>query len=334
MLYSAARRQFKNWAAIPLGFSLLLIALTGPLSAEQARPSTSRTVKVAAVQCSADLGEVAANTKKLTKLAQEAARNGAKIVVLPEAAITGYLSQDGKTDWHVAGRPMEKEYVGKDPAGYAETVPGPSTRHFCALAKSLGIYLTIPLLEVDCRDGTDKPRYFNTVCLANPRGELVVHYRKIHPWPHAEKSWATPGDRGLQTYDTEYGRVGIAVCFDIHFILDQYQSKHLWTMLFSTAWADGQYPAEWFYHQLPAKVKRFDHNLIAANWSVDEKQAWRGFGFSVIISKQGEVLSTAKRIYGSDIVYADLPVAASAQAKASTSEVSGRRRRFRVLWGR
>jgi predicted amidohydrolase len=35
--------------------------------------------------------------------------------------------------------------------------------------------------------------YFNTVCLASPSGELVLHYHKLNPWPYAEKSWATEG---------------------------------------------------------------------------------------------------------------------------------------------
>src|SRR4051812_45817142 len=96
--------------------------------APPARPSTRpATVRVAAVQCSSDLGEVAANRDKLTKLVEEAAGHGAKIIVLPEASITGYLSQDLRTNWHLAGWPMEKAFAGKDPAGFAETVPGPST---------------------------------------------------------------------------------------------------------------------------------------------------------------------------------------------------------------
>ena len=109
--------------------------------------------------------------------------------------------------------PIEARFAGKDPKDFAEVVPGPSTRHCCALAKELDIYLTIPLLEADFKDGKDKPRYFNTVCLANPKGELVAHYRKLTPWPYPEKSWATAGDRGVQTYDTEYGRVGLGICF-------------------------------------------------------------------------------------------------------------------------
>ena len=196
-----------------------------------ARQAFPPTVKVAAVQCSSAFGDVAANTRKLTELVKLAARNGAKIVVLPEASISGYLAQDAKTNWLVAGRPIEKAYVGRDPAPVAEPVPGPSTRHFCQLAKDLKIYLTIPLVEVDFTDGPEKPRYFNTLCLAGPQGEVVAHYRKLKPWAYAEKSWATDGNRGLQTFDTEYGRVGLAICFDNYTVVPQYQSKDERTLL-------------------------------------------------------------------------------------------------------
>jgi predicted amidohydrolase len=255
------------------------------------------------------LGDVIGNTKKLSALVKEAARAGAKIVVLPETSITGYLSQDLKTNWHVEGMPIEKRFKSQDPKDFAEVVPGPVTKQFCALAKELDIYLTIPLLEVDFSKGKDKPRYFNTVCLANPKGELVAHYRKMTPWPYPEKSWATPGDRGVQTYDTEYGRVGLGICFDIHTILEKYEPHHIWCLLYPIAWVDEEHPAEWMFHRLPARVKPFKHHLVGANWSVDKKQNWRGYGFSVIISNEGKVVASAKRLYGSEIVYADLPTA-------------------------
>src|SRR5438132_13828187 len=106
-----------------LALSLLVPAL---LAADPQPPAKPKTVKVAAVQCSSDLGEVAANTKKLTALVKEAAANGAKIVVLPETSITGYLSQDLKTNWHLKGMPIEPQFKGKDPKDFAEQVPGPS----------------------------------------------------------------------------------------------------------------------------------------------------------------------------------------------------------------
>ena len=106
----------------------LVAAITATAADKPAKPAVPKTVKVAAVQCSSDLGDVAGNTKKLTALVKEAAQNGAKIVVLPETAITGYLSQDLKTNWHVKGMPIETQFEGKDPKGFAEEVPGPSTQ--------------------------------------------------------------------------------------------------------------------------------------------------------------------------------------------------------------
>jgi predicted amidohydrolase len=267
-------------------------------AAAQERP---RTVKVAAVQCSSDLGDVEGNRRKLTALVEQAAANGAKIIVLPEAAVTGYLSQDLKTNWRVPGRPIEKAFAGKDPASFAETVPGPSTDHFCAVAKRLGVYVTVPLLEVE--RGKDV-RYFNTVCLASPQGKVVAHYRKLTPWPYPEKSWVTPGDRGVATYDTEYGRVGLAICYDIHTILEKYRPEKIWALLYPIAWVDEEHPAEWFWHRLPERVRPFGHYVVGANWSVDRRQAWRGYGFSTIYAPGGGIVATARSLYGSEIVYA------------------------------
>jgi predicted amidohydrolase len=274
------------------------------------RPAT---VKVAAVQCSSDLGEVVNNRMKLTTLVREAARNGAKIVVLPEAAITGYLSQDLKTNWRVSGWPIAGAFAEKNPQGFAETVPGESTDHFAALAKELGVYITVPFVEVeagpDGRPVERDPKYYNTVCLAAPNGKIVSHYRKLTPWPHPEQSWATPGDKGVATFDTEYGRVGLAICFDIHTILEKYRGHNLWALLYPIAWVDDEHPAEWFWHRLPARVAQFGHYVIGANWSVDAKQQWRGYGFSTIISPKGEVVATATSLYGSEIIYAEIPTA-------------------------
>lgn len=294
--------------------TLLALAAPGAFAGEPSRSASAPAtrpaeVKVAAVQCSSDLGDVAGNTRKLTKLVEEAAGNGAKIIVLPEASITGYLSQDLKTNWHLKGRPLAAGFVGKDPAAFAEAVPGKSTRHFANLAKRLGVYLTVPLVEVE-RVGDAEPRYFNTVCLVAPTGEMVAHYRKLTPWPHPEQSWATPGgDRGVQTFDTEYGRVGLAICFDIHTILELYRPQHIWTLLYPIAWVDNEHPAEWFWHTLPARVGPFDHYVIGANWSVDHEQPWRGFGFSTILAPGGKVAATAHSLHGSEIVYATIATA-------------------------
>jgi predicted amidohydrolase len=274
-------------------------------------------VKVAAIQCSSTLGDVEANRTKITALVKEAAKEGAKIIVLPEACITGYLSQDLRTNWHITGKPIEPAFKSKSPVGFAEEVPGPSTEHFCKLTKELGVYITVPLLEVvnkqQNKENAVEPNkttnYYNTVCLVSPKGQIVAHYRKLTPWPHPEKSWATSGDRGVQIYDTEYGRVGLAICYDIHTILEKYKPYKIWALLYPIAWVDESHPADWFWYKLPLRAAKYKHYIIGANWSVDEKQKWYGYGFSEILSPDGKILANSKRLYGSDIIYAVIKTA-------------------------
>jgi predicted amidohydrolase len=75
-------------------------------------------VKVAAVQFSSDMGTIQKNTEKAVKLCKEAAQNGAKFIVLPEAAITGYLSQDLQYNWHLEEWPINRLFKSKDPVSY------------------------------------------------------------------------------------------------------------------------------------------------------------------------------------------------------------------------
>src|SRR5580658_9483919 len=180
--------------------------------------ATNHTVKVAAVQFISDFGKPDLNRPRLEVLIRKAAAAGAKIVVLPETAITGYTSTDLKTAWQIGNRSMFEGLKGASPKNAAEAVPGESTRLFGKLAGELGIYLTIPFVEVDPKTG----RYFNTIVLASPKGELLLHYRKLNPWLWAENGWTTPGDRGLQYADTPYGRLGLLVCYDIN-----YEPPHL-----------------------------------------------------------------------------------------------------------
>ena len=105
-------------AAVICGITALLVRNNGKSKAadekqkreaEKAKPR----VKVAAIQAASDPGDLAGNTKRFTALIREAARNGAKFIVLPEASITGYLSQDLKTNWNAKGRQLRNEFFAK-----------------------------------------------------------------------------------------------------------------------------------------------------------------------------------------------------------------------------
>ena len=105
------------------------------------------------------MGEVAANVARAGALVEQAAAQGARLVVLPELANTGYMFESRE-----------------EACALAETVPdGPSARAWIALAQRLGIHLVAGIAE---RDGG---RLYNSALVAGPQGYLGT-YRKLHLW--------------------------------------------------------------------------------------------------------------------------------------------------------
>jgi predicted amidohydrolase len=299
--------------AIHVLFAFLLIAFASALRAES--PATTSapaetqqkpaTVKVAAIQFRSEFNNPDDNRKRLDPLIREAAKNGAKIVVLPETAITGYTSEDFLTIWHLDGWPIDKRFKGIDPTKSADTVPGTSTEMFSKLAGELGIYLTIPFVE---RVGEEKDaKFFNTICLADPKGKIVLHYRKLNPWPYPEQSWTTKGDRGHQVIDTEYGRLGLLVCFDINYEPPALKKLKVDTLLYCIAWVDGE-KSTWFKKELPAIAKENNINIIGANWTIAKPTDWFGYGKSLILTREGVALTRCKDDLKEEILYAELPL--------------------------
>jgi predicted amidohydrolase len=119
-------------------------------------------------------------------LIEEAAKNRADLVVLPEVLTYG----GGVT------------YV-----DVAESIPGPSTRFFGELAKKHGLYLVPGLVE---RDG---PLIYNVAVLIGPDGNVVGKYRKVC-LPRGEiEGGVAPGDE-YPVFQTRFGKVGMMVCYD------------------------------------------------------------------------------------------------------------------------
>ncbi len=278
---------------------LLLVGQpTAMLSAAEGETS----VRVAAVQFVSRWARPEENRRGLEPLVREAARGGAKIVVLPETAISGYMSHDIRLTWQVDGGRLTPGLQGVSPKEVAETVPGPSTREMGVWARELGIYLTVPLLEIDKTSG----KCYNALVLMGPKGVLLLHYRKLNPWPWAERAWATAGDRGHQVIDTPYGRLGLLVCYDINFEPPKLKQREVDHLLYAIAWVD-EPGSMWFSKQLPEIARNNNLNIIGANWSIPDQPGWHGYGQSLVIRRDGKVLARAKSDLGNEIIFADLP---------------------------
>jgi hypothetical protein len=79
------------------------------------------------------------------------------------------------------------------------------------LASEHGTFLVSGLIERDPQRG----RLFNSAILVGPDGVVGV-YRKLH-LAAEDRPWATPGDRGLPTFDTPVGRIGLLIGYDALF---------------------------------------------------------------------------------------------------------------------
>ena len=134
------------------------------------------------------------NLKRTMEKVKEAASKGAQIVCLQELFRTRYFPQ----------------WDGKDAGALAETIPGPSTEAFSALAKELQIVIIVPVFE------KDESGFYNSVAVIDADGSLLPTYRKVHI-PHDplfyEKSYFTPGEE-IRVYDTRYAKFAALICYD------------------------------------------------------------------------------------------------------------------------
>ena len=140
--------------------------------------------------------DVNANLKKAVSLVEKAARQGARVICLPEMFRSRYFCQ--------------VEDIRN--FGLAETIPGPSTRAISKLAKKYKVAVVVPLFEKRAAGV-----YHNTAAVIGSNGEIAGVYRKMHipddPGFY-EKFYFAPGDLGFKTFRTEYGNIGTLVCWD------------------------------------------------------------------------------------------------------------------------
>jgi N-carbamoylputrescine amidase len=95
---------------------------------------------------------------------------------------------------------------------YAETIPGPSTEAFSALAKDLEIVIVVPIFERRAAGV-----YHNSAVVIDADGSIAGIYRKMHipddPLFY-EKFYFAPGDLGFRPIETRYAKLGVGICWD------------------------------------------------------------------------------------------------------------------------
>ena len=136
------------------------------------------------------------NILRLGEGITDLAKRGAQLIVLQELHNTLYFCQTEDVDLF----------------DLAETIPGPSTKLYCELAKKLGVVIVASLFEKRAAG-----LYHNTAVVIESNGEIAGKYRKM-PIPddpaYYEKFYFTPGDMGFHPIQTSLGKLGVLVCWD------------------------------------------------------------------------------------------------------------------------
>jgi predicted amidohydrolase len=149
---------------------------------------------VAAAQFGPVLGDTDANRKTAAHAVQDAAAQGAELVVLPELCDSGYV------------------FTGPDEARGLATraADSPTLRQWRDLAAATGCAVVGGFCELG-EDGL----LYNSAALVDGSGTRAV-YRKAHLWDR-EKLVFTPGDAPPPVVSLPSGRVAVMICYDLEF---------------------------------------------------------------------------------------------------------------------
>lgn len=164
-------------------------------------------VKVACVQAESVVFDRAATIEKIDGIAAEVAANGARLALFPEAFIPVYPS----SRWarHLAGwdGADARKLYGRL-ARESLTVPGPDSDRLAEIARTRGLWLAVGANELE------RGTIYNSLLVYAPTGELALQHRKLMPTNHERLVWGLGDGTGLESIQTDVGKVGGLICWE------------------------------------------------------------------------------------------------------------------------
>jgi N-carbamoylputrescine amidase len=150
----------------------------------------------AALQLALNAADEADNIAAVAALVEQAAANGARIVLPPELFAGPYFCALEDEARFALARPLTES---------------PSVREMQRLARTLNVAIPTSFFE---RDGQ---HYYNSLAMIDERGEILGTYRKSHipDGPgYEEKYYFRPGNTGFKVWDVAGLRIGVGICWD------------------------------------------------------------------------------------------------------------------------
>ena len=192
------------------------------------------------------------------------------LVLLPEAALHGYVSPRGDFDL----------------TRFAEPLAGQTATRAAAIARAHRTHLVTPLVL------REPAGVFNAIACFDPSGAPCFVYRKRHPW--FPETWASPGPEPHPIVELAGVTITAAICFDVHFLADEAASELAAAdlLLFPSAWVEEVDSRPQLLGEL---ARRFEVHVANANWAAGDVVV-PGQGGSSIVGPRGEVIARGSRI--------------------------------------
>jgi predicted amidohydrolase len=229
------RRQFITHSAVTLG-SLASVEAAGPASideqgtarSEKAADKTGRPVRAVSIGFKPGL-----SLEQIADLVDKEGARGADIIALPETC----RGQNSRSP---------------------ESLDGPTVSTLAKLAAEHRTYVVCP---IDRKDGD---RRFNSAVLLDRRGQVASVYNKMYPFfeEFGKAPGLQPGD-AVTVFPTDFGRVGLAICFDVNWAplwqrLSDFRAE---LVIWPSAYSAGR--------SLQARAIDFNYYVMSATWTPD-----------------------------------------------------------------
>lgn len=242
-------------------------------------------------------GSVQENLEGSLRAVREAASQHADLILFPEVQLTEFFPQ----------------YPGKDVSRYRVRIDSEIVKAFCDVAREHQI-MVVPNLYLE-----EHGKAYDASLLIRKDGTIAGVQKMVHVAQadkFFEQDYYTPADDGFKVFETEFGKIGLVICFGRHYP-ESIRTEALMgadLILIPTVNTKAE-PSEMFEWEL--RVQAFHNSVFIAMCNRVGMEGEMDFsGESIIVDANGNtVLKADDR---EQILYADIDLAQSC-------EIGGRR---------
>ena len=252
-------------------------------------------------------GSVELNLNKSLQAIETASEQGAELVLFPEVQLTEFFPQ----------------YQGQDVSKYAVSIDGEIMKKFCDICRENKIS-AVPNLYL-----LENGKTYDASIFIDSNGVIKGIQKMVHvaqAEQFYEQDYYTPSDEGFRVFDTEFGKIGIVVCFDRHYPesirTETLQGADLILIPTVNTKAEPSIMFEW-----ELRVQAFQNSVILAMCNRIGTEGNMCFsGESIVVDAKGEVLAKADDT--EQILYVDIDMQQASKIRNAKPYTQLRRPEF------